>query len=91
MDLEQEVKYEMITIQLMEMAVQLQLTILKMDMYVTGDLQLHQINENNEHQDTIKMTIKISESIDVEMVLKYQRKNEMIIMLFQEMAVIQHA
>ena len=39
-----------------------------MDIYVMGDLQPHQINVNNEHQDTIQMTIKTSESIDVEMV-----------------------
>ena len=61
MDLEQEVRYEMITIQLMEMAVPLQLILLMMAIYDMVGLQLHKINVSNEHQDTIQIPIKINE------------------------------
>ena len=67
MDLEQEVKYEMMAMQMTEMADPLQLILLMMDLYVLEDLQHQQINVNNEYQDTIQMKIKINESIYEEM------------------------
>ena len=59
--IEQEVRYEMMEIQLMGMVAQLQLILLMMDIYDMEDLQLHKINVSNEHQDTIQIPIKINE------------------------------
>ena len=63
----------------------------KTTIYEQEDLQLHKIDESNEHQDTTKTVIKINEYIDVEMVLEQLKNNEMTITQYQVMAVALHA
>ena len=53
-------------------------------------LQIHQINANNEIQDTILMIIKILDTVIVEMDSKLLKNNAMIITLTPVMVEVQY-
>ena len=63
---------------------------LKMTMCDQEALQIHQINANNETQDTILMIIKILDTVIVEMDSKLLKNNVMTITLSQVMAEAQY-
>ena len=85
---EWEMKSEMMAILMMEMAVQQQPILLKMDGYEMEDPLLHLINVNCEHQATIQTIIKIVDKVDAEMASKCLKNNEMTMTLVQVMVAV---
>ena len=73
-----------------EMDDQVTVVQLKMVLYDQETLQIHQINANNEIQDTILMIIKILDTVIVEMASKLLKNNVTIMTQTQVMAEAQY-